>query len=126
MNGWLLLQTMTGLFFMMTGYRKIFKPNVRQQLWGLFWRLNVPLPMRYAVIWGEFLGGISLFTGLLAAIATPLLLPIMFGAFFMDTIPTVREKKQPKELSQWVSNLLCTPEAQLIVILLSLTAAYWG
>lgn len=120
----LVLQLVTGLFFTVTGYRKVFLPAVRHEVWGLFDKLHVPGPARPLVVGGELAGGLGLLTGTLSTWAAVGLLPIMLGAYVMDTIPTVKAK-HPQGVTAWISKLLCTPEALLILVLVDLAVIGW-
>lgn len=125
--GLALLHIATGSFFTITGGRKCFKPEVRSKVCELFDRYNVPKPAQYAVMGGELAGGLGLISGTLTHIAALGLLVIMLGAYVLDTWPAVKAK-HPQPLvfdSKLLSNALCTPEAQLIVITatLALTGA---
>lgn len=119
-----ILRLATGAFFVVTGARKCFMPGVRQKVVPFIQKTtHVPAPLAYAVIAGEFLGGLGLVSGVLWRLAAILLLPIMLGAYIGDTLPTARGKQAGKawSWSQFASNALCTPEAQLIVILAALS-----
>lgn len=121
-----LLRITTGAFFVVTGARKCFLPDVRAKVVPFIQKTTrVPAPLAYAVIGGEFAGGLGLVSGVLWQLAAVLLLPIMLGAYIGDTLPSVRAKQagRPWSWSQFVSNALCTPEAQLIAILSALALA---
>jgi uncharacterized membrane protein YphA (DoxX/SURF4 family) len=124
----LLLHGATGAFFTVTGARKLFLPSVRNKVRGLFDRYRVPAPAQWAVMAGEFAGGLGLLAGCLTQAAAAGLLVIMAGAYRMDTWPGVQAKQAglPASWSRLLSNALCTPEAQLIVILLALLFAGAG
>jgi putative oxidoreductase len=111
--GLIFLQVMLGLFFTITGARKSFGP-ARRMVFGLFERLNVPKPAGWAVVLGQFFGGIALLTGILSQLAAFLLLPIMLGAYFLDTIPTIRGKN-PADRWDWCAKLICNAEAQITI-----------
>ena len=119
------LQFFTGLFFFTTGARKAMVPEVRERVFALFASKGMPKPAGVAVVAGELLGGMALLFYILPGLAAPLLLPIMVGAIVLDTIPTVITTKHPKTATAWISNLLCTPELQLTLILVALTIYYW-
>jgi putative oxidoreductase len=119
--GLAVLHVATGVFFTVTGARKLAVPEVRQKVMGLFDSLHVPKPVQYAVMAGEFFGGLGLLFGCLTQAAAAGLLIIMFGAYKMDTWPSVLKKQGDTwSWSKLVSNALCNPEAQLIVILISI------
>lgn len=132
-----LLHIATGVFFTTTGARKCFMADVRANVCRLFDSHKVPKAAQYAVIAGEFLGGLGLLTGTLTRLASLGLLVILIGAYVMDTWPGVKGKQAPGSYvrggpndtwhawTKLLSNALCTPEAQLIVITatLALTGA---
>ncbi len=95
---------------------------------GLFKRLGVGGKfVEWAVPVGEFAGGLGLFFGVLVQPAAAGLLLIMSGAYLLDTWPSVRAKQgTEKSRSKLLSNALCNPEAQLIVILTALLFAGGG
>ena len=122
-----ILHVATGAFFTTTGLRKCFIGSVRKNVFNLFESHRVPMPARYAVVAGEFLGGLGLLFGALTQLAAAGLLVIMFGAYLMDTWPTIKAKNPaPVVPSKLLSNALCTPEAQLIVILFAIMFAGAG
>lgn len=121
----LALHFLVGLFFTTTGYRKLFVPATHAGVMALFEKLRVPVVARPLVIWGEFLGGLGLLTGTLTQAAAIGLVPIMVGAFMMDTIPSVKDK-HPDGITGWISKLLCTPEALLLLALYVLSLSGGG
>lgn len=140
------LHIATGVFFATTGTRKCFKPDVRAKVCAMFDRYHVPKPAQYAVIVGELLGGLGLLFGCLTQAAALGLMVILAGAYKLDTWPAVKAKqtwhwafdihlpssggyfvgKAPDSWSQLLSNALCTPEAQLFVILAAIALAGAG
>lgn len=112
-------QFVIGLFFISTGFRKLFIPAVHAQVFGMFDRLHVPMPARWLVVAGEFAGGLGLAFGVLPFWAGLGLLPIMAGAYWMSTLPEIRAKN-PTGITGWTSKLLCNPEALLILLLLDI------
>ena len=120
--GLLFLHVVTGLFFSLTGWRKLRDPITHAQVSALFTRLGVPPLAQQAVMLGEFLGGLGLITGTLTRLAALGLLVIMYGAWTLDVWPQVLSKQAGRTLipSKLISNALCTPEAQLIIILVVL------
>lgn len=135
------LHIATGVFFTTTGTRKCFIPDVRAKVCGMFDRYGVPKPAQYAVIVGELLGGLGLLFGCLTHAAALGLLVILAGAYKLDTWPAVRAKQyswwpeylrlppKPDRWENWsqlISNALCTPEAQLFVILAAIALAGAG
>jgi uncharacterized membrane protein YphA (DoxX/SURF4 family) len=125
--GILTLRALTGVFFITTGYRKIWNPVVHRSVFALFDKYGVPKELQRVIIAGEFLGGLGLFFGCLTQPAAAGLLVIMLGAYKLDTWPAVKAKQAGKfSLSRLVSNALCTPEAQLISILVALLSTGAG
>jgi len=117
-----ILHVATGVFFLTTGARKCFIPGVRQQVCNLFDSHGVPKPVQFMVIGGEFFGGIALLLGFLTQFASAGLLVIMAGAYLLDTWPNVHSEARAARWTwhKLLSKALCTPEAQLIVVLLGL------
>lgn len=129
------LHIATGTFFVTTGARKCFMSDVRTKVHGLFDRYRVPRPAQWLVMAGEFTGGLGILFGCLTHLAAIGLLVIMAGAYKLDTWPGVKDEQLwnyahripvPRSWSKLLSNALCTPEAQLIVILLALALAGAG
>lgn len=144
------LHIATGVFFTTTGTRKCFMPDVRAKVCGMFDRYGVPKPAQFAVIVGELLGGLGLLFGCLTQAAALGLMVILAGAYKLDTWPAVKAKQtwrkvwryhpsytldlpgyvaehlEPSSYSQLLSNALCTPEAQLFVILAAIALAGAG
>lgn len=120
--GLAILHVATGAFFVTTGARKLFLPEVRNKVVPFIMRVShVPKGFAYAVVAGEFFGGLGLLFGALTQPAAIGLLFIMGGAYINDTWPTVKAKQAPTDhWSKLLSNALCTPEFQLIVILAAL------
>lgn len=119
--GLAILHVATGVFFVTTGTRKCFLPDVRAKVCQLFDSHHVPKPLQYLVMAGEFLGGMGLLTGTLTRAAAVGLTFIMLGAYVLDTWASVLAKNPaPRSPSKLLSNALCTPEAQLLVIVLAL------
>lgn len=120
-----ILHITAGAFFVTTGARKLFLPSVRNKVIPFIQRVSrVPKPAAYAVVSGEFFGGLGLLFGVLSQLAALGLLVIMAGAYLHDTWPTVRAKQAPGDhWSKLLSNAMCTPEFQLIVVLLAILFA---
>jgi uncharacterized membrane protein YphA (DoxX/SURF4 family) len=118
-----LLRLTTGAFYVVTGARKCLLPAVRARVVPFIERTShCPPALAYAVIGGEFAGGLGLLSGVLWQWAALGLIPIMLGAYIGDTLPTVRAKQAAGSWSwsQFASNAMCTPEFQLLAILLAL------
>jgi len=115
--GLALLHVATGLFFTVTGYRKVFVPATHDGVFRLLASHGVRHEVRWLIVLGELAGGLALLSGFLTQLAAAGLVIIMAGAYVLDTWPTVREKNpSPCELTKLCSNALCTPEAQLLII----------
>lgn len=120
--GLCVLHVSTGAFFATTGYRKLFNPLVHAKFGHFLSSLGLPRLSVYMVMAGEFLGGLGLLFGCLTRMAAIGLLVIMTGAFIKDTFSSVKKRvaAESGNWSAWVSHILCTPETQLIVILVAL------
>lgn len=119
--GLALLQAATGVFFVTTGYRKVFLPEVRAQVIPFIMRqAHVRHEVAVMVTWAELLGGIALLTGILSRLAAVGLLALMAVAYVSTIWPEVYAKDKGEHWSKLLSNALCTPEAQLILILTAL------
>lgn len=117
--GLFLLHVLVGLFFAVTGWRKLFNPKVHAMVWGLFTKYRVPPIAGHAVLWGEFLGGLGLLTGTLTQLAALGLIPIMIGAFKLSRWPEIVALK-PDSLSMWTVKVLCNSEALLLIVVAAL------
>lgn len=144
------LHIATGIFYTTSGTRKLFMPTVRTKVRHLLASHHVPNPAQWLVIGGEFLGGLGLLFGCETRLAAMGLILIMSGAYAMDTWPGVLRKQAQfmrplgntpplyavdwKAATDWrkidytqlLSNALCTPEAQLLVILVAIALAGAG
>lgn len=118
----LVLHTATGTFFTITGYRKCCIAEVREHVLPFVAKhAGGSTKAAYAVIAGEFAGGLGLLTGTLTQLAAIGLLIIMLGAYLTDTVPEVVKKNDGNnQRTKLLSNLLCTPEWQLIIILIAI------
>lgn len=130
--GLAVLHIATGVFFVTTGGRKCLLPDVRAKVCALFDSHGVPKPMQYMVMAGELAGGTGLLFGFLTHLAAAGLALIMAGAYILDTWAGVEAKQdwtrdingrviRPASWSKLISNALCTPEAQLLIIVVTLT-----
>lgn len=119
--GLAILQAATGVFFVTTGYRKVFRPEVREKVIPFIMRqAHVPKEVAWFTILAELLGGIALLTGILARVAALGLLVLMLVAYVTTIWPEVYAKDKGEHWSKLLSNAICTPEAQLILILTAL------
>lgn len=113
------LQIVMGTFFAISGYRKSFTAVGRNRVFGLFKRLGVPSLAGWAVVLGEFLGGLGLFFGTLSWWAAAGLVPIMAGAIHMSVIPELKAKN-PRGITGWCVGFICTAEVMMLAALLAL------
>jgi putative oxidoreductase len=111
----LLVRVSIGLFFAISGARKLFVAGSRQTMYETLTRARVPFPnlMTYFVSSVEFVGGILLAAGLLSSVASLALLVDMVVA-----ILTTKLSAMPKGVSplEWVDNLLYLPEVLYVLI----------
>lgn len=124
-----MLELFTGIFFLITGFRKTFVPSTHTMVFTLFRRYDVPPLVGWLIVLGQLFGGLSLVTGILSAYAAPLLVPIMLGAIRLSVLPRQRARwHKTGDASGWshASNVLCTPEVQILFILLALSVAHWS
>lgn len=116
-----LLQFATGVFFTTTGYRKVFRPEVREQVIPFIMKqAHVHREVAVMVTLAELLGGVALMTGILARVASLGLLILMVVAYVTTIWPEVYAKDRDSHWTKLLSNAICTPEAQLILILAAL------
>lgn len=119
-----LLQAATGVFFVTTGYRKVFKPEVRDKVIPFIMeQARVHREVAVMVTWAELLGGVALLTGILPQAAALGLLILMIVACVTTVWPEVYGKDENSDFTKLLSNLLCTPESQLVFILATLVVA---
>ncbi len=116
--GLAVLHVATGAFFTITGYRKVFVPEVHARVTKLFKSKGAPFA-EWPVPLGEFFGGLGLLTGVLTQPAAAGLIIIMLGAFKLDTWDAVKAK-HPANKCDLVAKCLCTAEGQLLVVLTTL------
>ena len=111
----LLVRVSIGLFFAISGARKLFLVVSRQTMCETLTRAKVPFPklMTYFVSSVEFVGGSVLAAGLLSSLASVALLVDMAVA-----ILTTKLSAMPKGLSplEWIDNLLYLPEVLYVLI----------
>lgn len=124
--GLAILHVATGAFFAITGYRKVFVKATHDGVFNLLASHGVRYEVRWLIVLGELFGGLALLAGFLTQLAAAGLVIIMAGAYVLDTWPGVLAKNpKPCEATKLCSNALCTPEAQLLIIVavLSFTGA---
>lgn len=117
----LILRWGLGLFFLTSGYRKVFVPSTREKVFHVFQKYGVSPTLGILIVWGQFLGGTALLLGFLNDLATIGLAAIMAGAIRLSVRERVLEAK-PTTWTDWVSTSLCTAESMMAVMLLALAA----
>jgi putative oxidoreductase len=112
----LLVRVMLGLFFAISGTKKLFVAEGTRTMYETLMAAKVPLPhlMTYFVSGVEFVAGLLLATGLLSTLACVALSIDMAVAILTTTLPAM-----PKELSPalWLDNLLYFPEVLYVLFL---------
>jgi len=128
----LLMRVSIGLFFAISGARKLFLAGSRQTMYETLTRAKVPFPslMTYFVSSVEFVGGSMLAAGLLSSLAS-----LALSVNMVVAILTAKLSAMPKGLSSlgWVDNLLYIPEFLYVLIFLwmicsgpgKLSVDYW-
>lgn len=111
----LLMRVSIGLFFAISGARKLFLAGSRQTMYETLTRAKVPFPslMTYFVSSVEFVGGSMLAAGLLSSLAS-----LALSVNMVVAILTAKLSAMPKGLSSlgWVDNLLYIPEVLYVLI----------
>jgi putative oxidoreductase len=111
----LLVRVAIGLFFAISGARKLFVAGSRQTMYETLIRAKVPFPnlMTYFVSSVEFVGGCLVATGLLSSPAS-----LALSIDMAVAILTSKLSAMPKGLSplEWVDNLLYLPEVLYVLI----------
>jgi putative oxidoreductase len=128
----LLVRVSIGLFFAISGARKLFVVGSRQTMYETLVAAKVPFPrlMSYFVSGVEFVGGSLLTVGFLSSLASVALLVDMLVA-----ILTTKLSAMPKGLSplNWLDNFLYLPEVLYVFFFIWLicsgpgkfSADYW-
>ena len=110
----LLVRVSIGLFFAISGARKLFVAGSRQTMYETLVGAKVPFPrlMTYFVSGVEFVGGSLLTVGFLSSLACVALLADMLVA-----ILTTKLSAMPKGLSplNWLDDFLYLPEALYVL-----------
>ena len=111
----LLMRVSIGLFFAISGARKLFVASSRQTMYETLITAKIPFPnlMTFFVSSVEFVGGSLVAAGFLSSLASVALLVDMVVA-----ILTTKLSAMPKGLSllEWVDNLLYLPEVLYVLI----------
>src|ERR1700722_10817523 len=110
----LLVRVSLGLFFAISGAKKLFVAGSRQTMYETLVEAKVPLPhlMTYFVSVVEFVGGFLLIVGFLSSLASVALLVDMLVA-----ILTTKLSAMPKGLSplNWFDDFLYLPEVLYVL-----------
>jgi putative oxidoreductase len=111
----LLVRISIGLFFAISGARKLFLADSRQAMYETLVSSNVPFPrpMTYFVSSVEFIGGLCVAGGFLSSLAG-----LALSVDMVVAIVTVKLSAMPKKLSPfaWVDDFLYLPEVLYILI----------
>ncbi len=111
----LLVRVSLGLFFAISGAKKLFVAGGTQLMYETLVRAKVPFPhlMTYFVSGVEFVGGLMLAAGLLSSVASVALLIDMVVAILTTKLSTI-----PKGLSplKWFDELFYIPEVMYVLL----------
>jgi len=112
----LLVRILLGLFFAISGARKLFVAEGTRTMYETLMAAKVPLPrlMTYFVSGVEFVGGLLLVAGLLSTLACAALAIDMVVAILTTTLPAMPKKLSPP---MWFDNLLYIPEVLYVISL---------
>jgi putative oxidoreductase len=110
----LLVRVSLGLFFAISGGRKLFVAGARKTMYETLVAAKVPLPhlMTYFVSSVEFVGGLFVAAGFLSSLACIALLVDMLVAILTAKLPTMPKGHSP---IQWFDNLLYLPEVLYVL-----------
>ena len=113
----LLVRVSIGLFFAISGARKLFLAGNRQTMYETLVRAEVPFPhlMTYFVSFVEFVSGFLVAAGFLSSIASLALLIDMVVAILTTTLSAM---PKGSSLLESVDNLLYIPEVLYVLIFL--------
>jgi uncharacterized membrane protein YphA (DoxX/SURF4 family) len=119
--GELLLRIATGIFFVCSGYHKLFNPERHEALKQTLISLNVPCVgfNQWWVPTVEFMGGLGVIVGFLFPVAAIGLIIICTVATCTDGLRRIKSWK-PIDLADWLDDLLYLPEAIYVLILIAL------
>jgi len=110
----LLVRVSIGLFFSISGVRKLLVSDSRQTMYETLARAKVPFPhlMTYFVSGVEFIGGFLVAVGLLSSLAS-----LALSVDMVVAILTTKLSAMPKGLSPigWFDNLLYIPEVLYVL-----------
>jgi putative oxidoreductase len=110
----LLVRVSLGLFFAISGTKKLFVASSAQSMYETLLQAKVPFPhlMTYFVSGVELIGGSLLIVGFLSSLANVALLVDMLVAILTNTLSTI-----PKGLSplNWLDDLFYFPEVLYVI-----------
>lgn len=116
----LMLRTSLGLFFLCSGYHKIFNQDRRAALKATFIADGVYKPaMMWVIPLAETFGGLALLLGFLTQVAGVGLIAVCLGACAVDGVKRIKEWK-PVDRADVIDDALYLPELLYIVMLTSL------
>jgi putative oxidoreductase len=128
----LLVRVSVGLFFAISGAKKLFVAASTQTMYETLVAAKVPLPrlMTYFVSGVEFVGGLSLAMGFLSSLASVALSVDMLVAVLTTKLPAMPEGLSPLS---WLDNFLYLPEVLYLLFFVWLicsgpgkfSADYW-
>ena len=113
--GMLLARLSVGLLFSLSGARKLFVTNHREQMLATIREAGIPAPALTAVAVSlvEFSCGGLLVIGLLTPLACVMLTGVMLGALSTTVLPRIKAEN----LVDWLGAFLYLPEVLYVVIL---------
>jgi putative oxidoreductase len=128
----LLVRVSLGLFFAISGAKKLFVAASRRTMYETLVKAKVPFPrlMTYFVSGVEFVGGSLLIVGFLSSLAS-----VALSADMLVAILSTKLSAMPKKLSplNWLDDFLYLPEALYVLFFIWLictgpgkfSADYW-
>jgi uncharacterized membrane protein YphA (DoxX/SURF4 family) len=116
-----ILRMAMGVFFVISGYHKLFNKQRHAIIMDTMVVDDVPDPrlLSWVIPLGEFWGGIALMLGFLTPIAALWLLIICCGATAVDGLKRIATWK-PIDRADFLDDVLYLPEVQYAIILLAL------
>lgn len=116
----LILRAALGVFFVISGYHKLFNPARRASLAETFRADHVYSPATmYAIPLGELAGGLGLIVGLATPLACVGLILICAGACIVDGLKRIPAFK-PLDRADYVADVLYLPEVLYVFMMCAL------
>ncbi len=111
----LLVRVLLGLFFAISGAKKLFIAARRRTMYETLVQARVPFPrlMTYFVSSVELVGGFMVMGGVLSSVASLALLVDMIVAILTTKLSTIPPKLSPLE---WFDDLFYLPEVLYVLI----------